>query len=184
MRKKWVTIILLFLILFVAASLIILRHITKQSQTPLVTNQSQQSTRGWKEDGNDTVFYQFPARVLSEVRLEDDTYKIKVSPFDSLYEEFDLYLGLESSTIPFGTCTFSETGEISGTATWTNQKVTSLKSKLSIGDWILIRLTYPTNPVGDKVQYTQELIKRIEKLENKQEIDFIFPNKLCKEQSL
>lgn len=191
MRKKWLTIVLIFLVsLFIISIIVLLNVVNTNSPSSSFTNllntaQNQFSTastsRGWKQEGTNIIFYQFPAIVLEAVRIENDVYKLKISPFNSLTEEFDLNLGLETSTIPFGTCTFNEQGELTGSASWTNQPVTNVIKELSVGDNILIRLTYPTDPIGEQIEYTTQLKNQINQIENKENPNYLFPSSVCKQ---
>lgn len=191
MHRKWLTIFLIFLVILFAISIIVLLIIVKTNTSStsftnlLNTSQYQLSnasnSRGWKQEGSNINLYQFPAIVLEAVRFENDVYKLKISPFNSLTEKFDLHLGLENSKIPFGTCMFNEQGEITGTANWTNQAVTNIINELAVGDNILIRLTYPTDPIGDQIEYTTQLKKQIDLIENKENLNNLFPSSVCKQ---
>lgn len=183
MRIRWLTLILFVLVLLVITGIVFLTYQTQTTSTFESPEDTQtiSTKRGWKQTGTTSVFYQFPAVVLSNVRLEDDMYKIKISPFNSIKEEFDLHIGLATSTIAFGNCSFDETGQLTGPASWTNQSVKQVIKNISQGNTILIRLTYPTDPIGDQIEYTIELKKRIDSIEQGENLDFLFASSFCKQ---
>lgn len=199
MKQNSITIVLIVLILLVFSGLLVLylRIQSKSNTSSLLStlfNNSSSSTnkttlpgeqtRGYKEDGPDLIIYQFPVQLLSDVSLKDNMYTARATPFGSLTEEFSLHLGLENQSLPFGTCTFTDSGKISGTASWELMPVARIIPRLTVGDVVLVRLTYPTNPVGDKIEYTKELAKRIEMIENNEQIDYILPYSLCIDKQL
>lgn len=151
-----------------------LRDIQQVNQTD-----ESSSRRGTFVDMTDMVLFQFPVTVLSNPESVNDIVKLRVSPFGSVDEEADMFIGPAKSNVSLGQCRFNASGEITSDVTWTLVPVSRVADRIQIADQLLVRVSYPKNPVGDQIEYSNQLQKQIAAIQNKTPIAFFSASTFC-----
>lgn len=183
LRKYFFAFILIVLVIIILSYAVFLKYklISEKKNTMTNISSSTSSTRGWFTQDTTDAYYHFPVIVLSDPSEVNGIYKMKVSPFNSLTEEFELLLGSKTTQVPFGSCTFTEKGEFLGKATWTLRNISYIATKIQIGDSILVRLSYPLHPTIEQEGYSMNIKKQIDNLEHKKQLGMFVPTALCKD---
>lgn len=172
--------LVIVLVIGLVLSYILAKSNINTTNTKTIQSDKKTSTRGWKEEGETQSIYQLPVTVLSESKSKDVLYTFRVSPFNSPTEEFDLLLGPKNTKFSYGSCDFDEKGEIISDVTWTLVTIEDVIKTIQIGDTLLLRFVYPAEPINDQIRFKEELLKRIDNIEQKKPIDFLFPTAVCK----
>lgn len=147
----------------------------------LPTNsQLQQSIkRGTLIEMSDDIIYQLPVTALTNVVLKDQFYQFQASPFGNLSQELTVSMGPKNIQLSFGKCKFDDKGTILSDVSWVLKPIEQTVQDITVGSRVLLRLIFPVRPQGDKIRYKEELLKKIEKIENQMTVDRISTTTLC-----